>query len=1158
MRLTTVILLASLLQVSGSTLAQKISLTKSNAPLKAVLKEIKNQSGYDFIATESLFKMAKPVSINIRNTDFEAVLKQVFDDQPLTYSINSTTITIKEKSPSLLDRARDVIQSATKDLLQDLIVRGRILDEGGRPLEGATVVLKGSNRTVKTDVKGEFVLANVPDDGVLVIRYVGYKQLEIGLKDAVMPLEIKLNVATGELEEVKVVYNTGYQELNKERATGSFVQIDNELFNRRVGGTVLERIDNLVPGMLVRGENTGNQRLDNYTIRGVSTINASKRPLLVVDNFIYEGDPDQLNPNDVESVTILKDAVAASIWGARAGNGVIVITSKKGKLNSGPSLSFNSNVTVGEKPDLFKMPAVTSKDVIALQKRRFTEGYYDGALSDDYYYPALSQLVEILALQRSGIISTDEANAQITKYEQHDVRKDIQKYLLQTAIAQQHHLGVSGGGDLYRYSGSVGYNHSRPNEINIKNEGITLNFNNTWTPIKNLEINALLNWMQTTGQSKNSLGGYNDIIKGGPNQRLADEDGNVLSIPKNYRMGYVDTVSFPGKLDWHYSPLNEARNGNVVAKGYNTRINGSINYVILKGLKIDLSYSWQKGTSDNTRIQDLNTYYTRNLINTFTQTGPNNLPVYPYPLGGIYNRSNTDQSAWTSRAGLTFSRTFDKHEIGSVFGTEINESKSNITGMPTQFGFNPATNVFGAIKPGTWVRRPGGGSQMIGVELQNLLGKLNRFGSNYGILGYTYDQKYTLTASGRIDQSNFFGVEANDRKKPTWSAGLKWDIGKEKFYDISEISLLTLRATYGYSGNTNPGISPFATANYYSGTDPLYVPYAKIVTSPNPELIWEKVRQINLALDFALNDQRISGSLEVYQKKAIDLISAITVDPTSGFLEYTGNNSSIQVKGVELALSTKNLDGAFKWNSTLNVAFQRDKVVAYSVAPPETGGQFEGVIIGKPLSALYSFRWAGINPADGDAQFYIGDQKLGSSYENVFLKVKQEDLVYQGQTSPTVFGGFRHNFSYKNIAISLNLTYQFGHYFRRETFGGNFDDSGLWQHEDYLKTWKVAGDEQTTNVPGFLDYYPDNRYAVYQAADILVEKADHIRLQDVRLSYSLSKTAVKSLPFKNISLYLYANNLGIVWKASKYNPDTKNGLIVPPLKTIAFGLNLTF
>jgi len=1152
MRLIILLLTTAIIQVSASSYGQNVTLKQDNAGLKTVLDEIRKQTGYDFFYSDQTMKSAKPISINLKEVGLLAALEICFKDQPLTYSIENKAVTIKPKEPSFLDKAKSVISNIVRDLID---VRGKILDEGGKPLEGATVVLKGSNRTAKTDVKGEFVLANVPDDGVLVIRYVGYKQLEISLKDAVMPLEIKLNVQTGELEEVKVVYNTGYQELNKERATGSFAHIDNELFNRRVGATVLDRISDLAPGLLntnIRGTAT----LDDITIRGVSTINANKRPLLVVDNFIYEGNPNDLNPNDVDNITILKDAAAASIWGARAGNGVIVITTKKGKMNSAPVISFNTNLTIGEKPDLFSIPSIPSSDIIALEKKRFNDGYYDTKLIDNFSYPSVSPVVEILAKQRSGAITSQEADIQILQYENNDIRNDINKYLLRTSIAEQYAMNIFGGASNYEYYGSVGYDRNHFNDIGSTNDRLTIRFNNTWTPIKNLKINAQLNWGQSIAENNNSLGSYNAVLTN-PYLRLADERGNALAIPNKYRMTYVDTVSFPGKLDWYYRPLEEAKNGSIVIKGYDTRIVGSAIYTIIPGLSIDASYNWQKGTRDNTIINGISTFSTRDLINRVIQKGANNLPIYPYPLGSVYGQTVGNQSSFAYRGKLSFDRDFGRHEINSILGAERTESKLTSLKMPDQYGFNPETNVFGAVQFGNWTTRPGNGTTLIGPQTAALTGTLNRFGSYYGNVGYTYNQKYTFTGSGRIDESNFFGAEANDRKTPLWHVGLKWDISKEGFYKLATLPILSLRATYGYSGNTNPGTSPFATADYLNPNSPLFVPYARITTAPNPELRWEKVRNINLALDFAFKRQKISGVLEFYHKKGMDLISDIPVDPTSGYLQYRGNSSSIQVRGLDLTLNARIIERTFTWYSTFNFSFQQDKVVAYSTAPPQYAQLTNGIFIGKSLSNIYSYRWAGLSPVNGDALLFVDGQVVDSSPANV-IRILQSDLVYSGQTTPPSYGSFRNDFRYKDFSFSFNISYQFGHYFRRNSFMGEFGSDVYWQHEDYLKAWKVSGDELVTNVPGFLNSYSDSRYSIYPSADIMIEKGDLIRLQDIRLNYSLNRHTIKRLPFKSASFYLYANNLGIIWKASRYNPDTQNGLTYPLQKTIAFGLNVNF
>ncbi|WP_316814340.1 SusC/RagA family TonB-linked outer membrane protein, partial [Pedobacter heparinus] len=365
MRLTTVILIATIMQVSATGFAQKISMVKSKAPLKTVLKELKSQSGYIFLYTESVLKLAKPVDIKVNDADFQDVLEQIFENQPLSYTINESTITVKEKSPSLLDRALLVIQSIAKDLT----VKGRVTDQDGKPLPNASIRIRGKSAVTNTNAEGEFEIKGVDEDVILLVSYVGFKTLEIGLKDAVMPLEIKLNVATGELEEVKVTYSTGYQNIPKERATGSFVQIDNELFNRAVSTNVLDRILDVTSSLKVEKLASKLSTLPNgsaISIRGFSTINANMKPLIVVDGFPYEEGEgltsdiflENLNPDDVESVTLLRDAAAASIWGVRSGNGVIVINTKKGKYNQKTNISFNSNFIFTEKPRLNKMNVI--------------------------------------------------------------------------------------------------------------------------------------------------------------------------------------------------------------------------------------------------------------------------------------------------------------------------------------------------------------------------------------------------------------------------------------------------------------------------------------------------------------------------------------------------------------------------------------------------------------------------------------------------------------------------------------------------------------------------------------------------------------------------------------------------------------------------------
>jgi hypothetical protein len=292
------------MQVSAATFAQKLTYSKEGATLEQIFKEIRKQTGYNVVYSSTQLDDSKRLDVDFKNTGLTAVLDQLKENQGLVYSIDDKNISIKEKEPSFLDNL--VARFSAID------IRGKIIGENDQVLVGATVRVKGTNRITKSDEKGEFYLANVEDDAVLEISYIGFKALEISVKGAVMPLEIKLNVATGELEEVKVLVNTGYQTLPKERATGAFTVIDNKTLNQQVGTNILNRLNGVTSGLSFNtGKRFNNSRdKTGISIRGLSTINGPLDPLIVLDDFIYEGDVSNINPNDIESVSILKDAAA--------------------------------------------------------------------------------------------------------------------------------------------------------------------------------------------------------------------------------------------------------------------------------------------------------------------------------------------------------------------------------------------------------------------------------------------------------------------------------------------------------------------------------------------------------------------------------------------------------------------------------------------------------------------------------------------------------------------------------------------------------------------------------------------------------------------------------------------------------------------------------
>jgi len=1172
MKIIVLLLTTAILQVSASSFAQKITLSEREAPLERVFKQIRNQSGYDFIFTNSTIKGAVPVSIQVKDADLEEVLKQIFASQPLEYVIGEKSVVIKEKTPSFLDNLLD--RFAAVD------VRGRVLDESGKPLEGATVVLKGTSRTAKTDVKGEFVLVNVPDDGVLVIRYVGYKQLEIGLKDAVMPLEIKLNVATGELEEVKVIYNTGYQELNKERSTGSFVQIDNELFNRAVGTNVLDRIYNVTSGLIYNPTPTSTRGagVNNIVIRGVSTIAANNSALIVVDNFPYEGDLKNLNPNDIESITILKDAAAASIWGVRAGNGVVVVTTKRGRFNQATNIGFNSNVTIGQKPDLFYIPYIPSKDMIDFEKKQFGAGIfneYDDLYPSINYFPVIPKSIEILLNARKknkGIVGYNAlndptVNAELDELGKYDIRRDINNHLLKESVNQQYALNLSGGAGTFSYYSSIGYDKSENSNIEDANSRLSLNFNNTWRPIKNLEISSSIVHTRMNSQN-NSAASYDELLfNHSPYTRLADENGTPLAIPKGYRMSYVDTASYPALLDWHYKPLEDYKFTDNQTHQHDTRISAILKYTFRPWIRVEFQYQNQTSQSNGRNYSSQASFVVRDGINKYMSKDATGKLIYPWPLGDLVSISSNTFKAWNTRGSLSFDHKFEQHHISALAGIELRET-TNESNSSTLYGFDPETftsklvNVVDAFP----IRPTGAGR--ISRTTGDPGGTLTRNGSFYGNVAYDFDSKYLATLSGRIDQSNFFGVKANLRRVPLWHAGLAWNVNSEDFYHISWLSILKLRFSHGYTGNTNPGATSYATFVNRTGSEGVpirNVSYGEVRTPSNPQLRWERVKITNVGIDLSLKNNRISGSIDFYQKNGLDLLGPIILDPTTGAASFVGNQASINIKGLDLVLNTTNIiQSSFNWTTKWLLSFNKDKVTEYGgreLGGVSLAGDLSTPLVGYPLSRIFSYRWAGLDPVNGDPRLYLADTI--SAFGNI-TQVMKEDLNYSGQRNPKFFGSILNQLNYKQLSISANVTYKFGHFFRRSSIDYNYINPQFLSfpngHSDYVLRWMKPGDELFTNIPSLPVTTNANRENTYLNSDFLVEKADHVRLQDIRIDYRLDKNAFKKLPFRNVSLYVFAANLGIIWKANKYglDPDAYAFGQVPLPKTIAIGLNANF
>ncbi|MDF2159382.1 SusC/RagA family TonB-linked outer membrane protein [Algoriphagus sp. CAU 1675] len=1035
---------------------------------------------------------------------------------------------------------------------------GTVMDPDGQALPGALVYLNGTDFRTITNEQGSFEMMVPQGNYTLMVSYLGMETYRASIQIPVsIPLDITLHASEQELGAVEVV-STGYQELPKERATGSFVQLDSQLVQRRVSANLIDRLEDVTPGLVFnRGVYARNEPI---TIRGRSTINSDTSPLIIVDNFPYDGPLENINPNDVASITVLKDAAAASIWGARAGNGVIVITTVKGKADRPMSVSLNSNMTIGEFRDLNYMPRMANSDFIEIEKDLFGRGFYRST-ENNANKPKLSPAVETLIALRDNKITPQEAEAQLALYGNSDLRQQITDYYLQPSLHQQHALSITGGSEAHAYQVSLGYDHNRADLIGNSSNRWTLGVGDQWKGLKNkLEMGLSLNLA-----NQNSLI-QTDIPTGYVYDRIVDQNGNPLSIAGNYSSRYVSSMANSGLLDWNYIPLNEIGELDRRTQAYDLRINPSFQYAITADIKLGLFYQYWRNLKTSRNRDPLQVYSTRDMINKFTQRAEDGSLRTPLPVGDILDVSQSDTYSHTFRPQLTYEKEWNgKHRLNALGGFEFRDLQgldwsSRYYGYQDNMGISIPVD-FATIYPLFY--NPGQRSAIPSGISHG--GRVDRFVSYYANLAYGLQNRYFLNLSARKDQSNIFGVETNLRGVPLWSMGGAWIISDEQFARESGMPFLKLRLTHGYAGNVNKNISSLLTAQYLTvfPTDLLpQVRSASILNPPNSRLRWEKVRTTNLGLDFETQNGFLGGSLEFFQKDSRDLIGEYSLPAATGQRSLTGNFASSQVKGADITLFANWLSGDFRWTSHLIYSSIKEKVTDFEKIPTVANllsiasTSMPYPVVGRPLYGIYSYSWAGLDPQTGDPMGYLNGEP-SSNYLEMFRAATIDNLRYHGSARPTTFGALRNEVSLKGFRLSVNISYRFGYYYRRSSIDYYSLLRGLPGHGDYQYRWRESGDEKTTFVPSLPTSSNLRRNDFYTHASVLVEKGDHIRLNDIRFSYTLSRKQHKGLPFDSVEFYSYANNLGIIWKASDdpLDPDFQTAR---PLKSISFGFRMDF
>lgn len=1144
-------------------LDKRISIVVEKKTLKETLDQISKLAQVGIIYSNAKGILKNPVTIHAKDQLVSKVLSELLSPFNFTYEIIGDQIVVKFDNTSSRPPSKAQLEK------QRFPVKGKVTDINGSPLPGATIKIKDGQTLATTDRNGEFEINNVADSTVLQVSFIGYLTKDITVTNGDY-LTVTLENGSAQLSEVSII-STGYQTIPKERATGSFEHVSNEQINRKTGTDILSRLDGYTSILFDKRNTTA-----NLQIRGLSTLTqAISQPLIILDNFPYQGDINDINPNDVADITLLKDAAAASIWGARAANGVIVINTKKGSFNKPVQISVNSNISITGKPNLFDVPIISSSDYIDLEVQLFNKGAFDNKISDTYGYPALTPVQEILYNRRQGLISKADSVSQINALRNNDVRNDFLKYVYRTQVQQQHQVDVSGGTNSANYRVSAGYDKNLYSLVGNDYSRYTFNSYTTIRPIKILQMQAGIQYVQTN-TTNNSIGNFgsdayglfNSIEPSAGTQlpiysKLADANGNHLSINK-YRQSYLDTVGHGALLNWNDKPLDDlnANDNKTVTRMFLADF--ALRLSPFRYLNFDLKYRYQRSAASINDNYTLGNYYTRDLINQFTNltaTDPNQRN--PIPVGGILKSNETEIVTNDLRGQLNFDKNIsEKSRLTAIAGFETSQT-NNSSADQISYGYSNRLNVSSVDFVNLYPRLLGGSSS---IPYPVSYGQLdNRFVSVYANAAYTYANKYTVTGSVRNDATNLYGVDIRNKWKPLYSIGASWLLSNEKFYHSDILTLVKFRATYGYQGNTNNTGTGYTVISYIPANNnfPLNIPAASVFQPGNPQLTWESVRQVNFATDYELWNGKITGSLEYYTKKSTNVLASTDADPTTGYSSVIRNSANISGEGFEIAINSKNITSdIFKWQTSLLFNHATYKVTKYLVSASNNGITSDGAII-TPLEgyspyAIISYRFAGLDPSNGDPIGYVNGVK-SKDWDNIVYNtpITQQDI--KGSALPLYYGNLYNSFQIGRVQLGVNLVYKFDYFFRRQTINYGILYASGYANSDYLKRWQKPGDENVTNIPSMV--YPNpttSRDQFYDFSDATVEKGDNIKLQTAQISYDLAGLVPPSIGFKQIQIFSNIDNMNlIIWRANKkgIDPDFPLGLKVRP--TFSFGLRAT-
>lgn len=1128
------IMLCCLIQVSASSYGQKVSIHGKSITLRQVFSSITRQTGYAYVWSVKNIPPDTRVQVDVNEENLETVLNNLLHNLGLDYKIQGKTITVLEQRSGQAPEPVDV--------------KGVVVDEAGQPLAGVSIQVKGLKSGTVTDSEGRFSLENVSSGSTLIFTMVGYEPRELPASAKLGRIVLKAKI--DELADISVTVNTGYQTISKERAAGSFSVVTDKDMAGRLQPNLLDRLDGLVSGMALVRNSASPQNTRNtlgVEIRGRSTINATATPLVVVDGMPYEGSLDALNPNDIESVTVLKDASAASIYGVRSSNGVIVVKTKSGKAGK-VRIDYSNTLSFRGLPDRGYLNKMSSAELVDFQKAMFA--YRSGDFEGIDPRKAMNDVYRILYDFKGGVITEAEMEKQLDVYRKRDRYANMGEFLNTIRFDQQHNLSLSGGSDRYAYHYSL--NYTQPGNYNKGqpvNKSLGYNLKNEFKMTGWLKLTANIIGRNSRLEGDNGFDFYNNYIGGKASYYLLrNEDGTPAQWYNSKSQFEIDRLNALGLEDETYIPADQVHYTHQKSYDKYLNLNFSADLKLAKTLDFDLSYQSERTEGYDAVLYRSQSQLVSGMVNDATQMDANGLPIRNIPEGGQFDETRNDINSYTLRGQLNYKETFNHiHDVVAIAGAERRQIRSTGTNI-YKYGYDEESLVYKGINEDLYGQRLDNtealfNSYYIYNQETGFVDALDRYVSFYANGSYTYNNRLTLSGSIRVDQTNLFGTDIRNQYKPLWSVGALYHLPKLNWEPLDRWSV---RMTYGVNGNVPKMNGPYliseveSSPNYYTGEMQAY-----ISSPPNPSLRWERTDVFNFGLDFSLWKSRLSGSIDLYNKNTSDLLGNTPVDPTLGWDNLVMNYGNMRNRGIELTLTGKPVAlQDFGWVTTLNFSYNKNEITNlfveqntpyyYYYQPQDR--------VGKPMGSLYSIDYAGLDK-NGDPQARKADGTLVTSTQELTVA----DLIYEGTSIAPFNASWRNNIRWKNLDLSFMFIYSGGNVMRgvHPEYLTKYAELNYTTNADrlWLNYWKNPGDEKDPDIgPAFKSAASGDVTDIYNAAHRFVQKADYIKLRDISLSYSLPERLVRPISLQYIRLTAQVLNAWR-WAANKDNldPEVWNG-----------------